>query len=979
MKNLLTEIEKELKRLKLLNKERTLNGICDLPLFLIQDSHAKTFHMMSYDMEEEKEYLRIEHFFKNNESVEIKKFNSENNALEIELEVNGQTFKRVCNEDEVYSDFHPFFELLVEMNAALNGRFLSVPHLGAYVFCGIYIEESKEAKRLEELFSLYAVSARETPQLTINVYPSKAQNSKLQDADFELLKENIPQSTSINHSIISPDKQKFIMACADENIYIWNKKEKSLERKLVGHSDHVNVLAHHPRKDVLVSGACSVDSTLKIWDSKNYKLLKTIGEQGDENTNVDDPKNKSYYRLEFIDGGNYLVAIYVNPEDEHTLEIFESENFTLVQTTALRFKVDLFSASLNGGLLAFYNDRYETTIQILSFKNNTIKAYKEFFAHIPEFSKLFFSEDNRYLCEYDSQNNCKNLWEIEKESFSVKKHKGYIDQSQVSLAFCMLSKENLFAIQYRYKIVVWDSTTKKIKLEIKEDSHNYQSINFSQDALYLIKYYDETQKVWSIESGELLEEENEIDEIVSTASNSSFLLKNLDRIAMNDSASSMVFLQELYDSQTDTLSRNLIFFNREKKELKRLFIDDLVDTDGIYFIGNEKYICVTQNNALRIFEAESQREIIADEYRELLEKKLMFNITKIEEIVDESRAIKKEEDEYLFFTKELYAQAFNPKGNILTVGTEKGIEFWDIEAKNFVMSWEISDGTYLNHAGELSYIDENHLLVTLNAGLFIITVDKQEIKHCFPNVDAFALHQEKQLLAFSQRDENRVVLFSLAENKVLEILHLSDSLDSLAFNHDATLLTGSQINHYLSVWESPTLKKVYRESSEQTAYCDNFSKLMFTNDGEELIAINSWHNEIEVRQVNAFFSWRKWAIVKEFDAIAIAINPKIKEFAIACNEKEQLAFLNHKFKKQKSLPLDPSELRSNALLYSPDGKYLSVIDSKGFVKLFSTKKRELESILVAGREGEWLTVNDDVIESSSSLTFLNINNGEKNE
>lgn len=967
MKKLLTEIEKELKRLKFLEKERRLNTILGLPLFLVQDSHAKTFSMMSCDMEEEKEYLRIENFFKNSENVEVKNFSRENNSLKIELMVNGQIFKRICNEDEVYLNTHPFFELLVEINTVLNGRFLSIPHLGEYVFCGIYIENSKDAQKIEELFSLYAVSALETPKLTINVYPSKPKKSKLEDVDFELLKEHIPQSTGINHSIISPDKEKFIMACTDENIYIWNRKEKSLEKKLIGHSDHVEVLAHHPKQDVLVSGACSIDSTLKIWDSKKYKLLKSIGEQGDENTNVDDPNNKSYYLLEFIDSGNYLVAIYSNPEDEHTLEIFETDNFTLVQTVALRFKVDLFQASLDGEQLAFYNDRYETTIQILSFKDNIIKAYTEFFVNVADSSKLFFSEDNRYLCEYDTNNNCKNLWEMEQCSFFKTKHKGYIDQSQPPVAFAMLTKEHLFSIQYQGKIVIWDGKTKKIKLEIQEESHNYQSINFSQDALYLIKYYDETYKVWCIDSGEEMLEENEIEAIVSTALSSSFLLKNLDGIAINGSASFMIFFQTLYDSQTDTLSRNLIFFNSEKKELKRLFIDDLEDTDGMFFIEQEKYICITQTNALRIFEVESQREIIGNEYRDFLEKKLMFNVERIEQITKELRTIEKEEDEYLFFTKELYSQTFSPKGDILTIGTEQGVEFWEIESKKFLMSWEISDEAYLRHASNIAYIDENQLLVILNADLFIVTIDKQEISHCFSAIDAFAIHQEKQLLAFSQREKNRVVLFSLTKNKVLEILHLNNTLDALAFNHDATLLVGSQINHYLTVWEIPTLTKVYRESSEQTAYCDNFSKLMFTNDGEELITINSWCNEIEIRQVNAFFSWRKWARVKEFDALAIAINPQTKEFAIAYNEKEHLAFLNHKFKKQNSFSLDPSELNSEALLYSPDGKYLSVIDRKGFVKLFSTQKSELENILVAGRQGEWLTVNNNKIDSSKNL------------
>lgn len=970
MKNYLKEIEKELKRLKLITEEKIIYDISDVVSFLIKSSYSKSFYMTDIDIQEEKEYLRIENFFQNYETVQVKNFSSKDDVLKIELEVNGQTFKRVCKEDDVQLlETHPFFELLMEMNTALNGKFLSIPKLGRYVFCGLYIQDKKEAKRLEELFNLYAVSATEAPQLSIKVYPSKAQNSKLQNIDIELIKENIPQSTGINHSIVSADKQKFIMACADENIYIWNREEKSLEAKLLGHSDHVNVLAYHPHNNILVSGACSVDSTLKIWDTQKHTLLKTIGKQGDENTIIDDPSNKSYYLLEFIDNGNYLITIYSNPEEEHTLEIFETENFTLLQAIALKRKIHLLKVSQKGELIALYND-HENSIQLLKFTNKTIKAYKEFFTKVADSSQLFFSEDEKYLCEYSHRNSCMNLWEIGKYSFSKKIPKGYLDQSQVLIAFVILTNENLFAIQYRYKIVIWDSKTKKVKLEITEESYNYQSINFSHDASHLIKYYDQTYKVWSVESGEEVLGDEELETITSTASTSSFLLKNLDGIAINDTATSMVFFQTLYDGQTDTLSRNLIFFNSKKKELKRLFIDDLEDTKGIYFIADEQYVCVTQQDALRIFEVESQKEIIDNEYRELLEETLMFNITKTEQTIDESTAILKEEDDYLFFSKALYAQAFNPKGNILTLGTEKGIEFWDIATKTFLNTWEISDGTYLKHADNLSYIDEKHLVVSLNADLFIISIDRQEIIHCFPDLDSFTLHQEKQLLAFSQREKSQLVLFSLAKEKVLEILHLDDTLDTLAFNHDATLIAGSQLNHYLTVWETQAFKKVYRESSKQTGYCDNFSKLMFTDDGEQLIAINSWCNEIEIRQVNAFFSWRKWAVVKEFDAISIAINPKTKAFALACNEKEHLAFLNHKFKKQKSLPLDPKELHANSLLYSQDGKYLSLINQQGFVELYSTEKGELESILIAGRKGNWLVMDNEQVRDSGSLDLI---------
>ena len=169
MKNYLEEIEQELKRLELISESRKVNGISNLLSFLLEDAIKKTFYITSVDMEEEKEYLRIDNFFKNHEQVEVKKFESHNGLLKIELEVNGQIFKRECHEYDESDLSHPFFELLVEMNAALNGSFLAIPKLGGYVFCGIYIENSNEAERLQELFDLYAITAVENAQLSINV------------------------------------------------------------------------------------------------------------------------------------------------------------------------------------------------------------------------------------------------------------------------------------------------------------------------------------------------------------------------------------------------------------------------------------------------------------------------------------------------------------------------------------------------------------------------------------------------------------------------------------------------------------------------------------------------------------------------------------------------------------------------------------------------------------------------------------------
>ena len=72
----------------------------------------------------------------------------------------------------------------------------------------------------------------------------------------------------------SPISPKLISGGRDAYLNIWETNRYSLDESIVAHMFAINYLAF--REDGKYFVTCSMDKSIKVWDSANHKLLKVI-------------------------------------------------------------------------------------------------------------------------------------------------------------------------------------------------------------------------------------------------------------------------------------------------------------------------------------------------------------------------------------------------------------------------------------------------------------------------------------------------------------------------------------------------------------------------------------------------------------------------------------------------------------------------------------------------------------------------------
>ena len=79
--------------------------------------------------------------------------------------------------------------------------------------------------------------------------------------------------SSIIYCLIKLNSNEIISGSFDKTIKIWNLKEEKCIKTLEGHTDGINNLIKLNSNEI---ASCSNDKTIKIWNLKNSKLIKTI-------------------------------------------------------------------------------------------------------------------------------------------------------------------------------------------------------------------------------------------------------------------------------------------------------------------------------------------------------------------------------------------------------------------------------------------------------------------------------------------------------------------------------------------------------------------------------------------------------------------------------------------------------------------------------------------------------------------------------
>lgn len=103
---------------------------------------------------------------------------------------------------------------------------------------------------------------------------------KFWQTNFNNVREVQAHTEPIRDLAFSPNDEKYVTACDDATLKIYNFAADKAESTLTGHNWEVKTADWHPSKGLLVSG--SKDHQIKLWDPRNGRCLTTL--HGHKNT-----------------------------------------------------------------------------------------------------------------------------------------------------------------------------------------------------------------------------------------------------------------------------------------------------------------------------------------------------------------------------------------------------------------------------------------------------------------------------------------------------------------------------------------------------------------------------------------------------------------------------------------------------------------------------------------------------------------------
>jgi WD40 repeat protein len=357
--------------------------------------------------------------------------------------------------------------------------------------------------------------------------------------ECECLAEWSAHTAWVRFVAFSPDGKTIATASYDRSIKIWDVDTKECLHTLTGHQQPVSAIAFSPDGQQLVSS--SFDKTIKLWDTNSGKCVKTLlghrnriwtvafhpnGRQiasgGDDNhTKIWDLDRERCIKT-IVGHTNAILSIKLSPDgsylasgnEDTTIRIWSIDRQNIVQTLREHTnRVWSVNFSPDGRLLASGSADY--TIKLWDWQvGNCLKTLR---GHNSWVWRVVFSPDGRTLASTSYDQTVK-IWDVDTGA-CLNTLQGH--NSPVIYADFSPDGELLVSCEFAGTIKLWNSrlpfakrleekadqgSTGEYYRDIGEHSNSVWSVTFSSDSKWLVSAsYDETIKLWSVETGECLQ------------------------------------------------------------------------------------------------------------------------------------------------------------------------------------------------------------------------------------------------------------------------------------------------------------------------------------------------------------------------------------------------------------------------------------------------------------------------------------------
>jgi WD40 repeat protein len=714
-----------------------------------------------------------------------------------------------------------------------------------------------------------ALSKSKSLLSTLEVALSKKTNSNLTD-NFQLKPYFSDGHTSSIHAVaITPDARNIISGSWDETIKIWDIKSGKCIKTLYGHTGSVNSIVITSDGKTIISG--SNDKTIRLWDIKSGKCINIL-------------EGHTSYVFSLIITPNREIII--SGSSDLSIKLWDIKSGECIKT--LKDYSGVYSLAITPDGKTIISGYDNGSIKLWDIKSGecikTLKGYNEEYTPLTKINSLVVSPDGKTIIS-GSHDKTIRLWDIKSgeciNTLKTNIPKGY--SSYIYSVAVTPDGGNIVSGSNDKTIKLWDIKNGKCIKTLEGHTSQIFSVVVTPNGKTIISGgQDKIIKLWDIKSGECIttfechtEKVSKLkdDEYTYTIKDGSMvtILKNGFFTASKENIDKFIRINDTPLSSRKLTKEEIEYFSE---------VDDKVNKEFHF----KPYIEKFSNNTVNFVVTPNCKNLITSD----------LNTIKLWDI--KTGKYLKTIKNYSNGSGRVIYMKINLGGDKLALGTSIGswndeyneIQLWDIQTSKSLKEEEIDSGTLIKS-----------LIINARGDKIIYGDNHDDIKLwdiCLDNFEYFRGHESSVISLVMTPDEEILASGSYCEIKIWDMITTQclntfkghDSwIYTLAITSDGKKLISGSDDNSIKIWNirsglciktlighncavktllvTPNGKNIISGSDDktikiwdiQTGQClktiENYAAngLSVTPDGKYII-LNSIGNDIEIWNIQTY-------------------------------------------------------------------------------------------------------------------------------